>query len=178
MAQETILSTEVIYVKMEVDGLKQVKTEPTQKIKQENDLIGKTIPVKKEVKNEPGNSCQNSYLAETEKIFCKRLEDDLESESESDDQKSESNEIDETEIEKLLVKEEVENECDENFELSQSDIEKEFEAFNKEDEKTNSGKTTLENNTTAYKCQMCDQIFIKFPEYKAHKKLHFIEKRR
>lgn len=176
MAQETIPNTEVF--KMEVDGLKPVKTEPIQRIKQETHLTDKIVPVKKEVKNEPGNSCQNSYLAETEKIFYKSYENEEESNSASDEQKLDSNEIRDSEIEKLLVKEEVENDCDENFELSQSDIEKEFEAFNNEDERTNSGKTTLENNTTAYKCQMCDQIFIKFPEYKAHKKLHFIEKRR
>ncbi|KAJ8932197.1 hypothetical protein NQ314_014849 [Rhamnusium bicolor] len=78
----------------------------------------------------------------------------------------------------MLVKEEIDSDYDENYELSQSDIEKEFEAFNKEDEKTNSGVTTLENNTTAYKCQMCEEIFTKFPDYKAHKKQHFIEKRR
>lgn len=81
-------------------------------------------------------------------------------------------------LESLLIKPEVESEVEESYELSQSDIEKEFEAFNKEDEKKNSGKTILENNTTAYKCQICGDIFQKFPEYKNHKRNHFIEKRR
>lgn len=81
-------------------------------------------------------------------------------------------------LETILVKPEVESEIEENYELSQSDIEKEFEAFNKEDEKKHSGKTILENNTTAYKCQICENIFQKFFEYKDHKRNHFIEKRR
>lgn len=81
-------------------------------------------------------------------------------------------------LESLLIKPEVESEVEESFELSQSDIEKEFEAFNNEDEKKNSGKTILENNTTAYKCQICGDIFQKFLEYKNHKRNHFIEKRR
>lgn len=81
-------------------------------------------------------------------------------------------------LEDLLIKPEVESEVEENYELSQSDIEKEFEAFNKEDEQKNSGKTILENNTTAYKCQICSDIFHKFLDYKSHKRNHFIEKRR
>lgn len=81
-------------------------------------------------------------------------------------------------LEATLIKPEIESEVEENYELSQSDIEKEFEAFNKEDEKKNNGKTILENNTTAYKCQICEDIFQKFLEYKDHKRKHFIEKRR
>nr|CAI5869090.1 unnamed protein product [Callosobruchus analis] len=81
-------------------------------------------------------------------------------------------------IEKLLTKDEIKEEEEDKYELSPSDLEKEFEKFNKEDEIVNSGKTTLANNATAYKCQMCDEIFLKFPEYKIHKKNHYIEKRR
>lgn len=81
-------------------------------------------------------------------------------------------------LEAALVKPEIESEVEENYELSQSDIEKEFEAFNKEDEQKNSGKTILENNTTAYKCQICGDIFQKFLVYKDHKRNHFIDKRR
>lgn len=83
-------------------------------------------------------------------------------------------------LEATLIKPEIEieSEVEENYELSQSDIEKEFEVFNQEDEKKNNGKTILENNTTAYKCQICGDIFQKFLEYKDHKRKHFIEKRR
>lgn len=81
-------------------------------------------------------------------------------------------------LENLLVKPEVESEVEENYELSQSDIEKEFEAFNNEDEKNNSGKTILKNKTTAYKCQLCGEIYQQLLEYKNHKRNHFIEKRR
>lgn len=81
-------------------------------------------------------------------------------------------------LEAALVKPEIESEVEDNYVLSQSDIEKEFEAFNQEDEQKNSGKTILENNTTAYKCQICGDIFQKFLVYKDHKRNHFIEKRR
>lgn len=98
--------------------------------------------------------------------------------SNSDQSSSEDESHNVEDIVKLLVKEEIDSDVEGNYELSPSDIEKEFEVFNKEDEKINSGKTTLENNTTAYKCQMCQKLFTKLPEYKAHKKAHFIEKRR
>lgn len=81
-------------------------------------------------------------------------------------------------IEKLLIKPEPESDLEDTYELSPSDIEKEFDKFNKEDEKVNSGKTLLENNTTVYKCQLCEKVFKVFVEYRTHKKNHFIEKRR
>ncbi|KAJ8969784.1 hypothetical protein NQ317_018780, partial [Molorchus minor] len=121
-----------------------------------------------EVKKEPTGSCENYNKVENvTNTFMKG--DETIPKNIQDDQKQ---------IEKLLVKHEIESDIDENFELSQSDIEKEFEAFNKEDEETNSGLTMLENDTTVYKCKMCEKVFVKFPEYKYHKKQHFIEKRR
>ncbi|XP_057665852.1 zinc finger protein draculin-like [Diorhabda carinulata] len=38
--------------------------------------------------------------------------------------------------------------------------------------------TIIENETTVYKCQICGDIFIKYQEYRLHKKNHYIEKRR
>ncbi|KAG5871593.1 hypothetical protein JTB14_022697 [Gonioctena quinquepunctata] len=79
-------------------------------------------------------------------------------------------------IETLLVKcEEPEQESCEQYQL---DIQKEIEKCIKEDKEANTVHTIVENNTTSYKCQMCDAVFLKFPEYNVHKKNHFMEKRR
>lgn len=84
----------------------------------------------------------------------------------------------EPKIDEIEIKSEINEVKLENFEISINELDTEFEKFHKEDEKLNSGKTVLENSTTAYKCDMCNKIFIEFPEYKQHKKQHFIEKRR
>lgn len=97
-----------------------------------------------------------------------------------DEPKNSTDYVEVEDIEKLLIKPECESdleEIEENYELSPSDIEKEFEKFNTEDEKINSGKTILENNSTVYRCQICNEVFKVFAEYRSHKKQHFIEKR-
>ncbi|KAJ8916804.1 hypothetical protein NQ315_005811 [Exocentrus adspersus] len=174
MAQEMQPQTDALPVKLEVDCTRLLKIENVQYIKQEFDSQRNVVWIQSEDKDEAGDNFQNLSLIKAEKELNKSFEEKASTIIQETDAKP----IAGNELEKLLVKEENDNGYDENFELSQSDIEKEFEAFNNEDEKANSGETTLENNTTAYKCQMCQAIFIKFLEYKAHKKLHFIEKRR
>ncbi|CAH1993701.1 unnamed protein product [Acanthoscelides obtectus] len=76
----------------------------------------------------------------------------------------------------ILTKEEIKEEVEDNYELLPSDLEKDVKEINKQDENINTGKAPLAN--TSYKCQICNEIFLKFPEYRIHKKNHSIEKRR
>lgn len=143
----------------DISEIKIVKIEGAVEVKQENELekniTSENVPkIKEEDDDINYNEKTNNFPHHSESNYSSNI------------------------LETILVKPEVESEIEENYELSQSDIEKEFEAFNKEDEKKNSGKTILENNTTAYKCQICGNIFQKFLEYKDHKRNHFIEKRR
>lgn len=134
--------------------------------------------IKKEFKSEQDESSD----CDSKNIFCLDKFTAIKKEPVNDNKKcsleQSASDLNSKILDTLLIKPEIESDVEDNFELSTSDIEKEFEAFNKEDEKNNTGKTILANNTTAYKCQLCGDVFHKFLEYKDHKRNHFIEKRR
>lgn len=63
----------------------------------------------------------------------------------------------------------IQNSLEENLEVSLEELNEEL---NKD-----LANGLVENETTVYKCPMCDQVFKKLQEHKDHKKKHFIEKR-
>ncbi|KAK9883606.1 hypothetical protein WA026_001781 [Henosepilachna vigintioctopunctata] len=74
----------------------------------------------------------------------------------------------------LLPDSEIDDELDQNYELTMSDLEREMDA---EEKSLNNKKTKTETDFSKYPCNFCAKIYDNFPELREHKKAHFIEKR-